>query len=174
MRKLEGKTINLRLIEETDAGFVLSLRLDERYNKFLSAVSPDLESQKKWIKNYKKDEAEKNQFYFIIERKNGTPCGTVRVYDLKDDSFSWGSWILDENKTRYSALESAFLVYDFGFDILGYKKSHFEVMKGNKGVISFHAKMGAVKVSEDDVNLYYEITDIAVSKTKKRLADKIL
>ena len=31
---LDMKTIRLRLVEENDAEFILSLRLDEKYNKF--------------------------------------------------------------------------------------------------------------------------------------------
>lgn len=171
--KLESKSVRLRFVEETDAEFILTLRLDEKYNQFLSAVSPDLQSQKDWINKYKEDEKAKNQFYFIIERLDGTPCGTVRVYDLKEESFCWGSWILNEDKTRYAALESAFLVYKFGFEVLGYNKSHFDVMKGNEKVISFHKKMGAIETGEDDQNYYFEITDSPVYAMQEKLASKI-
>ena len=120
---LQSKTVKLRLIEEQDAEFVLKLRLDDRYNQFLSSVNPSVEAQKEWIKQYKNDEVEGIQYYFIIERLDGTPCGTVRIYDLKEDSFCWGSWILNEDKTRYAALESAFLVYQFAFEHLGMLRS---------------------------------------------------
>ncbi len=170
---LESKTIRLRLVEETDAEFILKLRLDEKYNQFLSSVNPDLQSQKDWIKKYKDEEKAKNQFYFIIERLDRTPCGTVRVYDLKEDSFCWGSWILNEDKTRYAALESAFLVYKFGFEVLGFKKSHFDVMKGNERVVSFHKNMGAKETGEDEQNYYFEITDSAVYSMQEKLASKI-
>ncbi len=170
---LESKSIRLRFVEETDAEFILKLRVDEKYNQFLSSVSPDLQSQKDWIRKYKDDEKNRKQFYFIIERLDGIPCGTVRVYDLKQDSFCWGSWILNEDKTRYSALESAFLVYKFGFKELGYKKSHFDVMKGNERVISFHKKMGAIQTGEDEQSYYFEITDNAVYVTQEKLVSKI-
>jgi len=172
MIKLEGKNIRLRLVEEKDADFILTLRLDNRYNTFLSSVSPDIEAQKNWIRRYKDDEKKGIQYYFIIERLDGTPCGTVRIYDIRNDSFCWGSWILNENKTRYAALESAFLVYDFGFKQLGFKKSHFDVMKGNKGVIKFHARMGAVKTNEDEINEFFEITEEAVKAAREKLVDK--
>lgn len=165
---LESKTINMRLVDEKDAEFILSLRLDDTYNKFLSKVSPDIDSQREWIKSYKLDELNKKQFYFIIERKDGTPCGTVRVYDMKDMSFCWGSWILNENKTRFAAIESAIMVYDFGFNILNYKKSHFEVIKDNTKVVSFHKKFGAIQVHEDDVNYYFEISKESVENSKKK------
>lgn len=165
---LKSKSINLRLIEESDAAFVLGLRLNNQYNMFLSKVGASLQDQISWIKNYKQEELLGNQFYFIIERKDGTPCGTVRIYDLRDDSFCWGSWILNEDKTRYSALESALLVYDFGFNSLNYNKSHFDVMKGNEKVLSFHRKLGAVLVSEDEDNFYYTITRAAIEENVKK------
>lgn len=174
MIRLKDKNVSLRLVEEKDAEFILSLRLDDRYNAFLSAVTSDLEGQRKWIKKYKKDEAEGKQFYFIIERNDGVPCGTVRIYDLRKESFCWGSWILNGSKTRYSAVESAFLVYEFGFNNLGYEKSHFDVMKGNKSVIKFHKRMGATKIAEDDINEYFEITKSSVLSAKKSLEEKFL
>mgnify|MGYP003133674722 CR=1 FL=1 len=173
MIKLESKTIRLRLVEEEDAEFILSLRMDERYKTFLSSVSPDVEAQKRWIKKYKIDEKNGSHYYFIIERNDGRACGTVRIYDLKPDSFCWGSWILNQDKTRYAALESAFLVYEFGFDYLRFEKSHFDVMKGNIGVINFHNRLGAVKVGEDDQNYYFEITKSAIENAKKLLAGKV-
>lgn len=165
---LQSKTINMRLIIEDDAEFILKLRLDERYNRFLSAVDDNVDNQKAWIRRYKKDEEERKQFYFIIERKDGIPCGTVRIYDIKDESFCWGSWILNENKTRYSSIESAFMIYDFGFNILGFNKSHFEVIKDNVKVVSFHEKFGAIKTGEDAEHYYFEITKDAVMKSRDK------
>jgi len=170
---LKSKTIQIRFVEDFDADFILKLRLNKKYNKFLSNVNSDIQAQKDWIKKYKNDEANKKQFYFIIERNDGTPCGTVRVYDLKENSFCWGSWILNEDKTRYAALESAFLVYEFGFNKLGFSNSHFDVRKGNEKVISFHKKMGALKTGEDDLNEYFNITKDAVLQTQKKLSAKI-
>lgn len=163
----------MRFVEEDDADFILKLRLDDRYNKFLSRVEPDVQAQRDWIRRYKADEKARKQFYFIIERLDGTPCGTVRVYDLLEDSFCWGSWILNDDKTRYSAVESAFLVYEFGFTELGYKKSHFSVMKENDRVVSFHKKMGAEQVGEDEHNYYFEIQDSAVHASRSNLESKL-
>lgn len=170
---LQSKTVKLRFIEEQDAEFVLKLRLDDRYNEFLSTVNPSVDAQREWIKKYKFDELSGLQYYFIIERYDGTPCGTVRIYDLKEDSFCWGSWILNEDKTRYAALESAFLVYEFAFEHLKFKKSHFDVRKGNDRVISFHKKMGATQTGETELDLLFEITKEAVEQTKYRLIKKI-
>jgi len=171
--ELKSKSIKLRLVEESDADFILKLRLDDRYNQFLSGVSPSLSSQINWIRSYKAEEKEGVQFYFIIERLDGTKCGTIRVYDIRKDSFCWGSWILNEDKTKYAAIESAFLIYNFGFQNLGLNNSHYDVMKGNERVISFHKKMGAKIVSEDSENYYFNISKDAVEASRVQLKDKI-
>lgn len=170
---LNSKTVNLRLVEERDVGFVLPLRADDTYNKFLAAKFPDVNEQQAWFRQYKNDEAEGKEFCFVIERADGTACGTVRVFDLKADSFSWGSWILNQDKTIYAAIESAFLVYRFGFENLGYSKSHFAIMKGNDKVVSFHEKMGATKVGEDALDIFYTIDKKSVNSYERRLS-KIL
>lgn len=165
---LKSKTIKLRYVEVSDAEFILSLRLDERYNTFISKVDDNIEAQRNWIESYKIEEGNKNQFYFIIETNDGIPCGTVRIYDLTDNSFCWGSWVLNEHKTRYSAIESALLVYKYGFDILGFEMCHFDVMKENKKVIEFHKKFGAEIVSEDADNFYFQISKKDVLNTSNK------
>ena len=154
---LESKSIRLRLIETDDAEFVLGLRLDVSYNTFLSPVAADLDKQVQWIRNYKAREAAAQEFYFIIERLDGVCCGTVRVYDIRDGHFTWGSWILNAEKTRYSAIESALMVYKFGFEILGLEKSTFEVVKENLKVVGFHEKFGANRTGADATNIYFEL-----------------
>lgn len=173
---LNAKTIKLRLIEESDAEFVLDLRCDTKLNKYLSPVQGNIQEQIEFIRNYKKDERAGRQFYFIIERRDtGVRCGTVRLYDFQGKSFCWGSWILNQDKTRMAALESALLVYEYGFQILGFESSHFEVAKANETVISFHERLGALRSKEDEVNIYFNITagQFKAAKTKLELKLKI-
>lgn len=97
MNKFESKILRLCLVIK-DADFIASPSLEERSNTLPSAVPPDVEAQKQWIKAYKRAEQAGNQYYFIIERIDGTPCGTVPVYDLREESFCWGSWIPNQKK----------------------------------------------------------------------------
>lgn len=155
---LKASTTYLRLVTEADAEFICSLRNDGKLNTYISKSTADVNAQKEWIRNYKNKELNNEEYYFIICRLDSQlPIGTVRLYDFKNNpkSFCWGSWILNENKTKYAAVESALLVYEAGFAFLGFDQSHFEVMKGNDKVHSFHLKMGAQKVSEDETNVYY-------------------
>ena len=96
--------------------------------------------------------------YFIIYRNdNNERIGTVRLYDFKTTpkSFCWGSWILNQNKTRYAAIESALLIYKFAFDQLKFDQSHFDVRKENLGVHNFHIRLGTQHISSNNLDNFY-------------------
>ncbi len=154
--KLELNSIFFRFAELSDAKFILQLRTDSVYNQYLSEVKDDLNEQIKWLKKYKEREKEGREYYFIIcLKEDNLPIGTVRIYDLKisPNSFCWGSWILNYNKTRYAALESALLIYDFAFDQLGFDQCHMDIRKDNLKVIDFHKRFGVEIVGETDLDL---------------------
>jgi RimJ/RimL family protein N-acetyltransferase len=155
---IKGKTIQLRGVEERDAKFILTLRLSPKYNKYLSPVDDDLDAQISWLRQYKEEENRGRQFYFIIERHDGQSCGTIRIYDLTEDSFCWGSWILNSDKTRHAAIESLLLVLGFGFKKLGYSRTRFDVRKENSKAFNFYQRLGVTITSEDDLNYYLTMT----------------
>lgn len=162
-----AKHIRFRLVEETDAVFILSLRLDPQKNRFVSSVKNDIEGQKRWISDYKEREKDEKEFYFIIESKEGEPLGTIRLYDFRDDSFCWGSWILKQDAPPYASLESALSIYEIAMKRLGFRQSHTDVRKGNTAVQNFLLQFGAKIVGEDDINIYFRMTEEAYEQAKK-------
>jgi hypothetical protein len=80
----------------------------------------------------------------------------VRIYDIEDDRFTWGSWILDANKPSKAALESAVLVYQIGFHQLGLERSVFDVRRENGHTLEFHRRFGASEIGKDELNIYFE------------------
>ncbi len=151
-----GHEVTFRLARPADASFILSLRTDSRLNEHLSSVDHDLEKQITWLQDYRAREDRGEEFYFVISR-NGESVGTVRLYDVQEDSFCWGSWVIVPGTPPSVALRSAALIYDFGFNALGFRFSHFDVRKGNGSVNRFHQRTGAIVISEDSENFYYQI-----------------
>ncbi len=149
---LQGRTTRLRLATVADAAFIHALRRDEDRTRFLSAVGPEVQAQADWLAAYKLREAKGGEYYFVIEHGT-TPAGTVRLYDYRGDSFSWGSWIIAAGTPPAVAMESALLVYEFAFGELGFRRCHFQVRKGNERVIAFHKRFGAVETGGDDASL---------------------
>ena len=163
-----GKNINMRTVTTEDAEFIYNMRQNQNKTKYLSKVTGTVESQKEWIKNYKQREGEQKEFYFLIESKNSEKLGLVRMYDFKDESFCWGSWLIKEDAPKTTAIESALQIYEFGFYSLGFEKSHFDVRKGNDKVISFHQRFGAKIVDEDELDYFFnfEKSDYEIIKEK--------
>ncbi len=165
---LEGKTINLRTVESNDAEFIYEMRNNVHKTKYLSTVHGTVQDQIDWIVSYKEREKEQKEFYFLIESKEGEKLGLVRVYDLRDNSFCWGSWLIKEGSPKTTAIESAMQIYEFGFYNLGFRHSHFDVRKENIKVIKFHQRFGAKIVNENELDYFFSfnIDDYEKIKTK--------
>ena len=151
----EGPSLTLRLIRPEDAAYVYSLRTNPTYNFYLSRVAGTVEDQYQWIEDYKIREAQGQEFYYVIERKDGERCGLVRLYDIAQDSFTWGSWILDANKPRKAALESAVLALGLGFHALDKSKVFCNVRVGNVHTERFHHRFGMVETHRTAQDIYF-------------------
>lgn len=165
----QTKHIYLRLIQDSDVDFLLSLRLNQNLNTYLNTVSNDREQQLSWLKNYKERESNGLDYYFLIVDKKLGDIGLVRVYDIDyaNKSFTWGSWIIrEENRPKYAAIESALLVYEFAYNELDLILAKFVVDNNNLGVINFHNRFGAKYLFTDEVNNNFELTKTKYTQLK--------
>jgi RimJ/RimL family protein N-acetyltransferase len=150
---LSGKYVNIREVTVDDAEFILSLRCNEAKAKYLHRTEYDIDAQKQYICNYLTKD---NEWYFIIEDKENTPIGTYRIYDLREDSFCIGSWLMMDNRSPEEVMEGEFLVKKYAFQTTGFNKFHFDVRKENRKVIRYHKMMGAKIVGETDLDYLFE------------------
>lgn len=155
LARVEGPNLILRLIRPEDADYVHALRTDPAYNQHLSEVRGTPEDQRRWIEGYKAREADLRELYYVIERKDGTRCGLVRLYDIGADSLTWGSWVLDHNKTRMAALESAVLSFGVGFDGLCLSQALVDVRIGNEQALAIYQRLGMIELRRDDQDVYF-------------------
>jgi RimJ/RimL family protein N-acetyltransferase len=153
---VRGYRLSLRLVTPEDADYIFGLRTDPRYNAHLSAVEGTAEDQRRWIEAYQVREREGREYYYVIERLDGVRCGVVRLYDISDESFTWGSWILDHNKPPKAALESALLSFGVGFEYLGLGKALIDVRWDNARALSFYRRLSMTETGVDDFTIYFE------------------
>lgn len=154
---VEGFRLRLRPVVADDSEYIYALRTDPRYNAYLSPVSGGVDAQRHWIACYMEREAQGREVYFVIERRaDARRCGVVRLYDIAEQQFTWGSWILDESKPSKAGLESAVLIYQIGFEHLQKRKAVFDVRRDNAHTISFHRRFGATETGFDEINIYFE------------------
>lgn len=165
---LELGGVGLRLVNEGDSGFIVRLRNHEALSRHISKSTSDTSEQRAWILDYKLREARGDEYYFIIET-DGLPIGTIRIYDMRGDSFCWGSWVILRGTAPVVSIVSAILIYDYAFDVLGFNQSHFDVRKENRSVNAFHRRMGAECVESDDLNHLYVLKRAAYVDARKKL-----
>lgn len=147
----------LDLVELSDAKFILDLRTDEKRSRFISKTSPELAEQVTWIENYKKREAKGEEFYFVAKYQS-EPVGTIRLYDLDEDSFCIGSWVMMKGAPRAASIAATILGYKAGFESLNLKTARFDVRKGNDSSFKYHKRWGAVPYKEDDLDVYFTLS----------------
>ncbi len=152
---VNGRRINLRLVQEKDAEFILSLRLNPALNRFIGFTSPSLEIQREWINH---SIANLNDYMFIVEDKNGIPNGTIAIYnvDFERGLAEWGRWIMKPNSSMYFSIESNILALYFAFEKLKLKKLIGGNNNKNYSSIKFHS-MYATITSIDNLHTWYEI-----------------
>lgn len=169
---------HLRLVnaDETDAAFICALRSDPALNRHLHASSADVAAQLAWLHGYKQREAAGEEYYFVIVC-DGQDRGVVRMYDFREiegrRSFCWGSWIIPPPKTPGLATYSALLIYEAGFETLGFEQAHFDVRRGNTGVVAFHTRAGARRVGEDEQDVFFWFFPEDYAALKARSAAQI-
>tara|TARA_B100000749_G_scaffold260432_1_gene231880 strand:+ start:291 stop:848 length:558 start_codon:yes stop_codon:yes gene_type:complete len=155
LSKIDGVQLSLRLVQPEDAAYIHGLRTDPTYNGHLSTVTGTVEDQRAWIEAYKTREDAGSEYYFVIERKDGVRCGVVRLYDITGDQFTWGSWIVDHNKPRKAALESAVLSFGVGFNTLGIDTANVDVRVENNHAEAFYRRLGMTEVRRTKQEIFF-------------------
>ena len=137
---IQGKYIDLYSVTEADAEFILKLRSDDRKNRFLHKIKPDINEQKIWIK---KQIDRENDYYFIYKNKEGLSKGLASVYDIDEvgRKAEFGRWISEGNV--YENLESVILLFDFAFYNFNIDYIYLRMVQGNDIVSNFWKTFGA-------------------------------
>ena len=137
--------LSCRLVNESDAEFILSLRLDSNKSTYISSTSNKIEDQIQWIREYKIREKKGLDFYFMYSYQ-GERAGVNRIYDIEDKHFIHGSWLFSNNVPPYCPLAAAIMAREIAFYIL-----HLDaeidtagIHVDNTGVLQFATFMGEV------------------------------
>lgn len=140
---LEKYGLKVRLINENDADFILSLRANPNRTKHMITLDYDLESQKKWIKEYKKREKEGLDYYFIYANAKGTPIGVNRAssIDFNAKTSKSSSWITIEG-LKSEPLKMLVIGNEIIFNLIGVESSWGEVQKNNDRAIKIFKLFG--------------------------------
>jgi RimJ/RimL family protein N-acetyltransferase len=136
---LDGPAFRLRPVELRDAATILELRRDPDRSQFIHETAPSVEAQIRWLGAYFERAGD---YYWAVERRtDGTTEGFLGVYDVDGDVAEWGRWVLRPGSL--AAPESAWLVHQAGFTLLGLESMITRTLVDNRAVVAFHARYGA-------------------------------
>lgn len=127
---LAGKYVDLKYAKIDDASFILQTRQDSELTKYLPRLDITVEQQEQWLKRQQEREGD---YYFVVWRKDNTPIGVIRVYDVKDNEGQTGSIAIKGTTTEI--LEAKLLCEDFAYEILRIKKMHNFVRTENLPIV---------------------------------------
>jgi hypothetical protein len=171
MRKLDENLfverygLQVRLVNESDAEFILSLRTDSRLGRYISNTSSDIEQQRQWIRAYEQRKENGIEYYFIIQLQ-GKPIGTFRLYNIEGDKFVSGSWVFSPDSPVGASILGDIICREIAFDDLGLKRDIGDVRKDNKLVLRYNMSYEPIITGEDDLNIYLEISKQNFDKMK--------
>lgn len=158
--------LDVRLVTENDASFIVKLRTNPELSKFLHPISSDIRSQQEWIRSYKKRQSEGKDYYFIFSRDT-IPMGLERIYDIDGDSFTHGSLIFEQLSPLGMSVLADIITREIAFNELGLLKNYFDVRKGNVNVRNYHMKYKPLYLREDEESYFYLLGKMNFEKYKK-------
>lgn len=139
---IEGKCIDLVPVKKEHLSRIIELRNQDKSRYFLNQPQLlTLEMQKEWFDKYS---ARTNDIYWCIRNKEGVIVGTIRLYDITEESCSHGSFIIDETYTLGNpyALEAQIITLEFAFRELKVRKVINDNRIDNEKVCAISQKMG--------------------------------
>lgn len=159
-KKLQNTNLELRLVDEKDAKFILELRQNSELNRYISKTSVAIEDQIKWIKDYQERNRLEMEFYFIVYNKiKNEKCGTIRIYNIKHEegTCEWGSFMLAKGRPNGACYDVIDLTLKFIKSNLKLNRVNLEVHKDNLKAKYIYLKKGFIFYKSDDLNEHYKI-----------------
>ena len=166
--RLESLGLTVRLVDESDVDYILSLRTDKHLTRFIHQTDDDRDKQVEWIRSYKEREKAGREYYFIYFL-NGEPVGLNRIYNIFEYYGTIGSWICNPGNEAEVSLATFLLMFDIMFDHLKLDISIYDVRKVNKHVWKLHKMLGAQSVGESDIDYYFTLNKETYYKNRNNI-----
>jgi hypothetical protein len=169
---LERYGLQVRLVNEGDAEFIVALRTDPRLSRFIHETSADIEDQRQWIRNYKLREAQGLDYYFMFS-VNDVRQGVARIYDITEDSFTQGSWVFSPDAVLGASVLGNIISSEVGFEFLDKKILYSDARRDNnthRFVQSFRPEI----IKTDELNIYYKILPEGFNQGKQKYIERAM
>ena len=134
--------LEVRLVNEDDSEFILSLRADPKKTKYMKTLDNNIETQREWIREYKKRERKGLDYYLIYMNSDYKPIGLNRISHINyiEKIAKASSWITIDGLVN-EAYKMSSIHSEIAFNILNLDKLIFEVHKDNKQLIKAYKNL---------------------------------
>ncbi len=173
--KLEKYGLKVRFVNENDADFILSLRSNPNRTKYMITLDDDIESQRRWIQEYKKREKEGFDYYFIYSNVENKPIGLNRISQINyiEKTAKASSWITVEGLI-YETFKISTIHSEIAFNLLDLNTLRFEVHKNNKGLIKAYKNLDHKNPDNGKDFVLYSVTKSDFIKSYNNKTTKLL
>lgn len=166
--------LDVRFVDQRDAEFILQLRTDPVKKMYIGKTDDTIESQLKWIDDYKLRQVQGTDYYFLYSFQN-KPAGVNRIYDINGNHFIHGSWIFSNDVPPFCSLASAIIAREIAFDTLGLEveEDTSGIHENNKNVLEVSKMLGVefTGVRESDTGNFItgRLTKSAFEQNKSKI-----
>lgn len=169
-----GMTIKLAQIK--DAEFIHSLRTNPKSAPFMHIDGCTVETQRKWLEEYKEREIKGEDYYFVFYKDN-EPIGVDRLYHIHERDFHCGSWVFMHGLPAYCSIVGAVMAREIAFDILEkeIEYNHEDgIVETNVNVIKFMTMLGFKKTSEHVEGNFHFINGVLTKEDFEKNKGKVI
>lgn len=150
-------SLKMRLVNENDADFIVSLRSNPQLTKYMVTLSDDIAKQKEWIANYKLLEREGKDYYFIFEIEE-KKMGVLRIsyIDMNGKTAKAANWI--KIPSERSVTVKMFTLWFFViFDVLKLDSFYSDVHKDNERSLRYFKEYNFSCSNNPNENEHFDI-----------------
>lgn len=136
---IEGLTVRLRAVEESDAEVTYKMRTDPEKTKYVHRITGTVDDQRNYIK---KQRTLDGDYLFMVEDLVGNPIGMKGVYnyDAVGKTVETGRFI--GYGSQVQNMEALKLSFDFAFDVLGVEKINMAALENNTVMLGIQKRFG--------------------------------
>ena len=138
-KAIQGKTIRLRAVEESDAEVTYKMRSDPEKTRFIHAAQGTVEDQRNYIKGQREKPGD---YLFVIEDCDGNPIGMKGMYNHNPEARTIESGRFIGYGSQVQNIEALVLSFDFAFDVLQVEKVIMSALESNTQMLSIQKKFG--------------------------------
>ncbi len=136
---IEGLTVRLRSVEESDAEVTFQMRSDPTKNQYIHGATGTVEDQRNFILRQREKPGD---YLFLVEDKEGKAIGMKGLYDYDPEKNDLESGRFMGFGSQVQNIEALMLSLDFAFDILQVSSVRMSALETNTGMLGIQKKFG--------------------------------